>query len=254
MKLKTFGFVSCFVLEISCFAFLLFAPHVVAQGFVPLAPIPGLTDTNALSVANETNLASFFNNLYKYLIGIAAVLAIIMIIWGGLEISTQDSISKQGAGREKIKNAIFGLILVLSPVLVFSIINPSILNLSLNLPALDTTTKTSVQTTVSTTQDTTLSDTDKALRESAGGKVIFSFVIAPAEQMKMSARTLGQTLDTKQDECTKQTGGTGVLLNQTPIGGGVFTYICQTCPPNTTVVLFAKGAVGSGARGGCQPK
>ena len=83
-----------------------------------------------------------WDNLYKYLIGVAAILAVIMIIWGGLEISTQDSVSKNKDGKERIYNAIFGLVLVLSPVLVFSIINPSILNLSLNLPPLNTTTVT----------------------------------------------------------------------------------------------------------------
>lgn len=104
------------------------------SGFVPLAPIPGLTDIQP----TPNGLADFFNNLYKYIIGLAAILAIIEIIWGGLEISTKDSVSKQSDGKERITQAIFGLVLVLSPVLVFSIINPSILNLSLNLPPLDT--------------------------------------------------------------------------------------------------------------------
>lgn len=107
-------------------------------GFVAIAPIPGLTDTNALSVVNSVGLAAFFNNLYKYLIGLAAALAVIMIIWGGLELSTQDSVSKNKDGKEKIYNAIFGLVLVLSPAIVFSIINPAILDLSLNLPPLKT--------------------------------------------------------------------------------------------------------------------
>lgn len=105
-------------------------------GFVPLAPIPGLTDVG--SNITSSTLVGFLNNLYLYLIGAAATLAVIMIIWGGLEISTQDSISKQGAGRQKIQQAILGLVLVLSPVLVFSIINPSILNFSLTLQSLDT--------------------------------------------------------------------------------------------------------------------
>lgn len=122
-------------LVVSAVTFLLgLASHASAQGFVPLAPIPGLTEGGA---ANSSNLAEFFNNLYKYLIGLAAVLAVIEIIWGGLEISTQDSVSKQQDGKERIRQAIFGLVLVLSPVLVFSIINPSILNLSLNLQKLD---------------------------------------------------------------------------------------------------------------------
>lgn len=114
-------------------AALAYAPHALAQGFTALAPIPGLTDISPTSVVNSATLAAFFNNLYKYLIGLAAILAVIEIIWGGLEYSTQDSVSKQSNGRERITQAIFGLILVLSPVLVFSIINPSILNLSINL-------------------------------------------------------------------------------------------------------------------------
>lgn len=121
--------------------FLGVVPHVFADGFVPLAPIPGLTDASTVgSVVNADTLATFFNNLYKYLIGIAATLAVIEIIWGGLEISTKDSVSKHSDGVERIQQAIFGLVLVLSPVLVFSIINPSILNLSLNLPPINLTT------------------------------------------------------------------------------------------------------------------
>lgn len=114
------------------------APTGSSSGFTALAPIPGLTDpTSATSVINSRSLANFFNNLYKYLIGLAATLAVIMIIWGGLEISTKDSVSKHSDGKERITQAILGLILVLSPVLVFSIINPSILNLSLNLPPIN---------------------------------------------------------------------------------------------------------------------
>src|SRR6185436_2140224 len=94
--------------------FLGFVPYVFAQEFVPLAPIPGLTQ-GATSVVNSTSFSTFFNNLYKYCVGLAAALAVIMIIWGGLEISTQDSVSKQSAGRERITQAIYGLILVLSP-------------------------------------------------------------------------------------------------------------------------------------------
>lgn len=127
------------IIVLSVLALFSFAAHAIAaEGFTALAPITGLTDSGSTSVINSNSLANFFNNLYKYLIGLAAALAVIEIIWGGLEISTQDSVSKQSDGRERIKQAILGLILVLSPVLVFSIINPSILNLSLNLPELDT--------------------------------------------------------------------------------------------------------------------
>lgn len=121
-----------------CFG-LFFAGTALAAsstGFVPLSPIPNLT-TGATTDAS--GLATFLNNLYKYLVGIAGIIAVIEIIWGGILISTAaDNASKVSGGRQKIYNALFGLVLVLSPAIVFSAINPAILNLSLNLPALNT--------------------------------------------------------------------------------------------------------------------
>ena len=125
------------ILALLSLSFFALASTAFAQGFVPLAPIPGLTSNDVTSVVNTAGFADFFNNLYKYCIGLSAVLAVIMIIWGGLEISTKDSVSSQSNGRERITQAIYGLLLVLSPVLVFSIINPSILNLSLSLKPID---------------------------------------------------------------------------------------------------------------------
>jgi len=153
LNIKIFGFVSCFVLIASCFAALLFVPHALAaDGFTALAPIPGLTDNTNTAVVNSDSLANFFNNLYKYLIGIAAILAVIQIIRAGIEVATnQDNVSKLTENKGKISQAILGLVLVLSPVVVFSIINPSILNLSLNLPALDTKSSTSQTQVVNTT-------------------------------------------------------------------------------------------------------
>lgn len=127
-------------LALSALSFFAIASTALAQGqgFVPLAPITGLTDPATLNAAGSKNLADFFNNLYKYAIGLAAVLAVIQIIWAGLNIALhQDNVSSITDSKGKIYNAIFGLVLVLSPVLVFSIINPNILNLSLSLPVLN---------------------------------------------------------------------------------------------------------------------
>lgn len=122
---------------VSAFLLLLvFVPHALAEtaGFVPLAPIQGLTDeTTANGVIGSSSFADFFNNLYKFLVGLAIALAIIEIIWGGIEYSTTDSIGNKEAGKKRIRNAIFGLVLILSPALVFTIINPNILNLSVTL-------------------------------------------------------------------------------------------------------------------------
>jgi hypothetical protein len=51
------------------------------NSFVPLAPIPGLTQNVS---ATQTGIAGFLSQFYIYLIGVAVMLAVIMIIWGGL--------------------------------------------------------------------------------------------------------------------------------------------------------------------------
>lgn len=117
-----------------------------ADGFTALAPIPGLTDAANTSVVNSESLAKFLNNLYMFLIGLAAAIAVVMIIWGGIEYSTQDVPGSKSSGKERIQQALLGLLLILSPVLVFSVINPSILNLSVNLPELDTKSSAPTQT------------------------------------------------------------------------------------------------------------
>jgi hypothetical protein len=104
--------------------------------FVPLAPIPGLTDNADVSASGISN---FLNKLYFYLIGLAAVLAVIVIIWGGAEIAlNRESVARILDGKGRIMSALLGLVLVLSPVVVFTMINPAILNLDLSMPALKT--------------------------------------------------------------------------------------------------------------------
>lgn len=170
-----------------------------SSGFTALAPIPGLTDpTSATSVINSQSLANFFNNLYKYLIGLAATLAVIMIIWGGIEIAlNKENVSKLMDSKGKIYNAIFGLILVLSPVLVFSIINPSILNLSLNLPPikLDTPTTVSSNGAGSGTR-VTPSDTGSSAAVAAGCTItgtLLKTAICPTQQAAQDFATTCST-------------------------------------------------------------
>lgn len=192
------------------------------SGFVPLAPIPGLTQG---VTADQAGLANFFNNLYKYLIGLAAVLAVIEIIWGGLEISTKDSVSKQSDGKERIQQAIFGLVLVLSPVLVFSIINPSILNLSLNLPKLDTTSGPQVQTQQpSPCDNTTLTPEEKQaclVGQNARQQGVLNLTPAQQQAVTQAAPVIQQTATDQTTACTS--AGGKVLCGSSIVSNGVCT-------------------------------
>src|SRR3989344_9193090 len=110
----------------------LFPAFSLAQTeFVPLAPIPGLTDT-----VETDNLATFFNALYMFAIGAAVVLAIVQLIRAGIMYMGGDSVTKTEKAREIIRDTIFGLLLILAPALVFGIINPDLLNLRLDTTAL----------------------------------------------------------------------------------------------------------------------
>lgn len=99
-----------------------------AQPFVPLTNLPGINEAAASST-----LPSFFNNLYKLCIGAAAVIAILQIMRAGMYFMfNKGSIAHNEKGKKLITDSVLGLLLVLSPVIVFGIINPDILDLKLD--------------------------------------------------------------------------------------------------------------------------
>lgn len=103
--------------------------------FTSLTQLPGIPE-----VSNAASLPDFFNNLYRLCIGAAAVIAVLQIMRAGIKFMTKGgSVSANSEAKDMIRNAVIGLILVLSPAIVFGIINPRILNLELNLDGLQPT-------------------------------------------------------------------------------------------------------------------
>ena len=96
--------------------------------FVPLT-------TNAPfleNLGNADSLSLFLNDIYKVCIGAAATLAVLQIMRAGIMYMGGDSVTEKKEAKNLIAMSIGGLILVLSPVVVFSIINPSILSLEIS--------------------------------------------------------------------------------------------------------------------------
>lgn len=128
-------------------------------GFTPITNFPAFTN-----YAASSSLTPFINNLYTYAIGIAVILAVIEIIWGGfLWMGSGASVSNKSTGRSKILMSILGLILVLSPYLILSVLNPSILslklgsnNLNINMNKVSTTTNAKTKYTCPTNQTLSL--------------------------------------------------------------------------------------------------
>ncbi len=111
--------------------------------YTPLVSLPG---TNKAGTST-TDLNSYIPGVYKLSIGVAGVLAVLMIVFGGVEYITSESLGGKKDGKERINNAIIGLILVIGSYAILSTISPSLLSFNLNvrqvaLPAIPTSTPT----------------------------------------------------------------------------------------------------------------
>lgn len=94
-----------------------------------LAPLPleGGGDTQT------TSATKYINGIFVLLIGIAGVLAVIMIIVGGIKYMSTDAFSGKSEAKDTIQNAILGLLLALSAWIILNTINPDILNIDIRL-------------------------------------------------------------------------------------------------------------------------
>lgn len=73
-------------------------------------------------------LSSFLSQAFQFGLAIAAALAVVMIVWGGVEIMLSESLFKKEDGKKKVWDAIWGLLLALVSWLILYTINPEILN------------------------------------------------------------------------------------------------------------------------------
>ena len=98
--------------------------------YVLLQPIPlqGGGDTTEI-----TNPGQYIEGVFMLIIGIAGVLAVIMIIVGGIQYMSTDAISGKSEAKTKIQNAIFGLLLALGAWIILYSINERLVTFDLTL-------------------------------------------------------------------------------------------------------------------------
>ena len=82
-------------------------------------------------ITETASLGDFLSQAFQFGLAIAAALAVIMIVWGGVEIMISESMGGKLDGKAKIWDAIWGLGLALVSWLILYIINPDILNFKL---------------------------------------------------------------------------------------------------------------------------
>lgn len=87
-----------------------------------------------LSHNTVQNMAEYIDLMYRYLTSIAGVMAVAMIMYGGMKwIFAGGDSGKIGAAKEVISHAVIGLILVLGSYLILNTINPNLLNLEVEV-------------------------------------------------------------------------------------------------------------------------
>lgn len=72
--------------------------------------------------------------MFKLLIGLAIVLAVLQLAIGGFEYLTTEAFTGKSDARKKIIDAIFGLILILSSYLILKTVNPDLVDQELIIP------------------------------------------------------------------------------------------------------------------------
>ena len=106
--------------------------------YCALAPIPIPNNSGTYDVTKGvvvfTGFGSYLANFIKLFMGIVGVLAVLMIIIGGIEYMSTVSLDEKSGARTRITNALLGLVLALSSYVILFTINPALTEFDIHLP------------------------------------------------------------------------------------------------------------------------
>lgn len=86
-------------------------------------------DPSKPPIGEITDLGSYVNIVYTYLLGISATVAIVMIMIGGIQYVTAVGTGNVKAAKTRIQNAVVGIVLLFSAALILQTVNPRLLTL-----------------------------------------------------------------------------------------------------------------------------
>ena len=100
--------------------------------YVQLAPLPGIGTATTGGQFVAPSLPNYLIGMFRLLIGLAGLLAVVMITLGGIEYMSTDSMFGKEEGKSKISQALVGLLLAISAWLILSTVNPATLEFNFN--------------------------------------------------------------------------------------------------------------------------
>ncbi|OGF63946.1 hypothetical protein A2661_02190 [Candidatus Giovannonibacteria bacterium RIFCSPHIGHO2_01_FULL_45_24] len=86
-----------------------------------------------------SDFPTYVGRIIPFILGLAAVLAVVMITIGGIEYAISEAVDAKADAKDRIMQAIFGLLLALASWLILWTINPDLVNLKLNIKELPST-------------------------------------------------------------------------------------------------------------------
>jgi hypothetical protein len=110
-----------------------YADPPAQNGYILLEPLPTLT-------TSQPDLATYLEGIYVLTIGFAGILAVFMIIVGGVEYIFSELPSGKSDAKGRIAGAVGGLLLALLAWVILNTINPALLQRGFNLNDVGTTT------------------------------------------------------------------------------------------------------------------
>ncbi|KKT40900.1 MAG: hypothetical protein UW28_C0017G0004 [Parcubacteria group bacterium GW2011_GWA2_44_13] len=118
------------IIFIAVFAaiFMVFFSHANAAPYNLLQPIQ--------NIQQSSNIVDYVSGLVPFVIMLAAVLAVVQIVIGGMEWAFSESILAKGEGKDRIQMALLGLLIALLSYIILNTINPDLVNLK--IPQIDT--------------------------------------------------------------------------------------------------------------------
>lgn len=102
--------------------------------YVLLAPLSDELKNEGFNYTDPNALGKYLNTMISIFIGLCAVLAVVMIVLGGIEYTTSELVHSKEAGKEKIKGALLGLLIALGAYALLNTINPDLLNSNVVIP------------------------------------------------------------------------------------------------------------------------
>lgn len=108
-----------------------FAQVTEYQLLEPLPCIEGVGQTcNSSGLIEKINTNAYVVYVFKFSIAFAAVAAVMVIIISGFQYATSDIISTKGNAKERINNALMGLVTILASYLILQTIDPRLVELT----------------------------------------------------------------------------------------------------------------------------